>query len=572
MRVALFGNQNSGKTTLFNLLTGNNAHTGNYPGITVDIAEGKMGNIKIADLPGIYSLSARSGEEEISARFLQTKPDMIVNVLDANCIARGLYLTLQLARYGIPMIIVLNMIDEAEKKGTINCKELEKILGAPVLPVSARQNRGCDILREYIKCGKAKRVNKEFFCEGKDKKAQAEFYYKKVDELSKYADLKEEYKIPFADRILTGKISGTVCFVLILAFILYVTFALFGKTSAEFIEKIFALTYEKVGIILDRTNVPEFLKGIICDGILSGTGSVISFLPCTLMLSFLLGIAEDSGYMSRVAFIFDGPMRRVGLSGKAPIPLIFGTGCSVPALLACRTVEENRLNTALAVPFVPCSARLPVYFMLATKFFDRPFLFVALMYVLGFSCAIISASVSSKGTPPPFLMELSPYRIPKLSVQIKNTCDRAFDFIKRTFSVILIASVGAYLLSNLTFALKIEKEHSILSAVSKFLLPAFSLMGINSWQCVAALISGISAKEAILSTLAVIGGGNGFNMQNAISFAVFVTLYTPCIASLSVIKKEYGTKYAVKSAVVQTFTAYVLGVVSYFFACLFTGL
>lgn len=569
MRVALFGNQNSGKTTLFNLLTGNNARTGNYPGITVDVAEGKMGDIKIADLPGIYSLSARSREEEISAEFLRTKPDVIVNVLDANCIGRGLYLTMQLGEYGIPMIVVLNMMDEAEKKGKINAKELERNLGVPVLPVSARQNRGCDILKNHIKENKARRLKKEFSCGVKKGQERAEFYYKKTDGLSRYFLLKEDGKISFADRILTGKISGSICFVCILAFILYVTFALFGKTSAEFIEKIFAVMCEKADIILDKTNVSPLLKGIICDGILSGTGSVISFLPCTLMLSFLLGIAEDSGYMSRVAFIFDGPMRRVGLSGKAPVPFIFGTGCTVPALLSCRTVEENRLNTALAVPFVPCSARLPIYFMLAEKFFAHPFVFVAVMYALGFSCAIISASISSKGTPPPFLMELSPYRIPKISTQIKNTCDKAFDFIKRTFSVILLASVAVYLLSNLTFSLKFSSENSILQVSSKCLLPAFSLMGINSWQCVASLISGISAKEAIISTLTVLGSENAFNMQNAVPFGVFVTLYTPCIASLSLIKKEYGVKYAVKSAVVQTFTAYVAGVIAYFTACLF---
>ena len=569
MRAALFGNQNSGKTTLFNYLTGNNAHTGNYPGITVEVQEGKILSSKIllADLPGIYSLSFRSREEEISAEFLKTKPDVIINILDGNCIARGLYLTFQLMEYGIPMIIVLNMMDEVRKKGNIDISGLENALGVPVLPVSARSGEGCKKIIGLLNKGEFKTGKSKWSRGTLTGEKAAEFYYKNIDSLMRFVHIKEDYKISFADRLLTGKITGPVCFALIIGAILYLTFAVFGKFLTGFIEYIFGIICSQADILLENLHTAPFLRGLICDGILAGTGSIISFLPCVLILFFFLGLLEDSGYMARVAFIMDEPMRRSGLSGKAIVPLIMGTGCSVPALLACRTMEENRKNTALSVPFIPCSARLPIYFMFATKFFTHPFLVISLLYISGFFAAFVSGAVSSKGAPPPFLMELAPYRLPKIGTVFKNMCDKAFDFIKRTFTVIMLAGIFVYLLSNLSLSLKPDPDNSILYLLSKFLLPAFSLMGLTSWQCVAALISGISAKEAILSTFSVLGVTTDiFTPASALAFLFFCTLYTPCIAALSLIKKEYGIKAMLKSILSQTLTAYAAGVAVYFIA------
>ncbi len=565
MNALLAGNQNSGKTTLFNRLTGNNAHAGNFPGVTVDISKGRIkgSGIELFDLPGIYSLSSFSAEEELARKAIENSPDLIINIVDANSLDRGLYLTLQLARYGIKMIVALNMIDEVEKRGgRIDVASLEKELGVPVFPISARSGRGCDKLLQAIKSD-AGQICRIRIHEQADFEAQAEEYYRAVDALARHADIPQNFTSSFADRILLGKYTAIPCFLLILSAILFLTFSVFGKFACGFIDLLFSLISQKLGGLLVSFGASDFVVRLVCDGILSGIGSIISFLPCVLILFFFLALLEDSGYMARIAFIADAPMHACGLSGKAIVPLLLGLGCSVPALLSCRTLEENRKNTALAVPFIACSARLPVFLMLS-KYLAHPFLMIGILYLLGFICALLLGITLSGSTPPPFLIEIPPYRLPKLSSVFKDMTDKAFDFLKRAFTIIFIASLAVWLLSNITPSFGLSCENSILCVLSKKLLPLFVPLGFTSWKLPAALLSGISAKEAILSSFSVLDVSlQTFTASSAVSFLVFSALYTPCIASLALIKKEYGLKSAVFSCCVQTLTAYAAAFIAY---------
>lgn len=390
MNIALLGNQNCGKTTLFNRLTGNNAHAGNYPGITVEVMEGTVTgtDMRLADLPGIYSLSCVTQEERVAKNYLlKEKPELIINILDASAIQRGLYLTMQLLEFDIPVIAVLNMMDQVEKEGgRIDCTGLSRMLGIPVLPISARSGKNVDRLLAALQAPPKKKKTPFALPAAMRTSPEetASFYYGHIDTLcKKNVFLKKRPKISPADRLLTGRFTAFPMFLLIMAAVLFITFSFLGQAAANGIEIFVDFTAGQLDALLGKLNTSPFLTALICDGILNGVGSVLSFLPCVLILFFLLALLEDSGYMARVAFIMDTPMRRCGFSGKAVVPLIMGLGCSVPALLSCRTLEANRRSTALAVPFISCSARLPVYLMLSSLFFRQPFFILVLLYASG---------------------------------------------------------------------------------------------------------------------------------------------------------------------------------------------
>ena len=564
MNIALLGNQNCGKTTLFNRLTGNNAHAGNYPGITVEVMEGTVigTHTLLADLPGIYSLSCVTQEERVAKNYLvKQKPDLIINIIDASAIQRGLYLTMQLLEFDIPVIAVLNMMDQVEKAGgTINCTGLSQALGIPVLPISARSGKNVDRLLKALQ-NPPKKVKTPFALPAAmqtSPEQTASFYYGHIDALCKQnVFLKKQPKIPAADRLLTGRFTAFPMFLLIMAAVLFITFSFLGKAAVSGIEEFTDFTAGQLEALLEKANTSPFLTALICDGILNGVGSVLSFLPCVLILFFFLALLEDSGYMARVAFIMDTPMRRCGFSGKAVVPLIMGLGCNVPALLSCRTLEANRRSTALAVPFISCSARLPVYLMLSGLFFRQSFVLVLLLYLSGLGAALMTGFLTKKNNDPPFLLELPPYRLPKLSTVIKDMLDKAMDFLKRAFTIIFVASTVTWLLANLDFSLQYTTQNSILYHIAQAMLPLFVPLGFSCWQLCAALLAGISAKEAIISTLSVLGvTGAVFTPASLLSFLFFCALYTPCIASVSILLKEYGVKTALLSVAAQTLTAY----------------
>ena len=354
-----------------------------------------------------------------------------------------------------------------------------------------------------------------------------------------------------------------------MAAVLFITFSFLGQAAANGIEIFVDFTSGQLEALLGKLNTSPFLTALICDGILNGVGSVLSFLPCVLILFFFLALLEDSGYMARVAFIMDTPMRRCGFSGKAVVPLIMGLGCSVPALLSCRTLEANRRSTALAVPFISCSARLPVYLMLSSLFFRQPFFILVLLYASGLGAALMTGFLSKQKSEPPFLLELPPYRLPKLSTVIKDMLDKAADFLKRAFTIIFAASTVTWLLANLDFSLQYTTENSILYHIAQAMLPLFVPLGFSCWQLCAALLAGISAKEAVISTMSVLGvTGAAFTPASALSFLFFCALYTPCVASISILFKEYGAKTAFLSAAMQTLTAYAVSFIVYTAACL----
>ncbi len=576
MNIALLGNQNCGKTTLFNRLTGNNAHAGNYPGITVEVMEGTITgtDMRLADLPGIYSLSCVTQEERVAKNYLlKEKPELIINILDASAIQRGLYLTMQLLEFDIPVIAVLNMMDQVEKEGgRIDCTGLSRMLGIPVLPISARSGKNVDRLLTALQAPPKKKKTPFALPAAMRTSPEetASFYYGHIDTLcKKNVFLKKRPKISPADRLLTGRFTAFPMFLLIMAAVLFITFSFLGQAAANGIESFVDFTSGQLEALLGKLNTSPFLTALICDGILNGVGSVLSFLPCVLILFFFLALLEDSGYMARVAFIMDTPMRRCGFSGKAVVPLIMGLGCSVPALLSCRTLEANRRSTALAVPFISCSARLPVYLMLSSLFFRQPFFILVLLYASGLGAALMMGFLSKQKNEPPFLLELPPYRLPKLSTVIKDMLDKAADFLKRAFTIIFAASTVTWLLANLDFSLQYTTENSILYHIAQAMLPLFVPLGFSCWQLCAALLAGISAKEAVISTMSVLGvTGAAFTPASALSFLFFCALYTPCVASISILFKEYGAKTAFLSVAMQTLTAYAVSFIVYTAACL----
>ena len=632
---ALAGNQNCGKTTLFNQLTGSNQHVGNFPGVTVDRKSGAIRNnpnTEVTDLPGIYSMSPYTSEEIVTRQFIiGEKPTGIINIVDATNIERNLYLTMQLMELDTPMVLALNMMDEMRGNGgTVRINKMEAMLGIPVVPISAAKNEGVDELVDHALhvakyqerpgrmdfCGeedhggavhrcihgiihliedhaKAAGIPVRFaatkLVEG-DQRIEAalkldqnekemiehiivqmeqergldraaaiadmrfHFIHQLVDQtVVKPRQSKEQLRSARIDRFLTGRYTAIPAFVGIMALVFYLTFGVIGLALQNLLEVgIDALT-AAVDSTLTAWNVNAAVHSLVIDGIFTGVGSVLSFLPIIVTLFFFLSLLEDTGYMARVAFVMDKLLRRIGLSGKSIVPMLIGFGCTVPAVMAARTLpsERDRTMTILLTPFMSCSAKIPIYAFFSAAFFPKYAALVMIgLYVLGILFGILSALVlksAFRGRPVPFVMELPNYRLPSLKSVALLLWDKAKDFIERAFTVIFLATIVIWFLQSFDARLNVvtSSEQSLLAIIGRWLAPIFAPLGFADWRCATALISGFIAKESVVSTLQILLGASAvstlFTTKTALSFLVFTLLYTPCVAAIAAIRREVGS-------------------------------
>ena len=650
---ALVGNQNSGKTTLFNQLTGANQHVGNFPGVTVDRKDGAIrgqSNTLITDLPGICSRSPYSSEELVSRDFvLKEKPKAIINIVDATNIERNLYLTMQLLEMGVPTVVALNMMDEMSGNGgSVDINGMEADLGVPVVPISAAKNQGVDELVKHavhIASYQEKPLRQDF-CDASDHggavhrcihavehliedHAQAvglprRFAATKLiegdgrileqlnldeneretlehivlqmekerglDRSAAIADMrfafikrvcaqnvihpresKEHLRSQRIDRILTGKYTALPMFIAIMALVFYLTFNVIGAWLQGLLETGVGALTNLVDRALTTAQVNDTIHGLIIDGIFEGVGSVLSFLPIIVTLFFFLSLLEDSGYIARVAFVMDKLLRRIGLSGRSIVPMLIGFGCTVPAVMATRTLpsERDRKMTILLTPFMSCTAKLPIYAFFVQAFFPkRGGLIMTELYLLGIVTAILVALLFKntlfKGEAVPFVMELPNYRLPSPRSVAQLLWEKARDFLQRAFSVILIATIVVWVLKsfspNLSFLAEEESADSILAAVAGVLVPLFRPLGLGDWRVCTALISGFMAKESVVSVLEVLYAGGVESVMTAISAAallVFSLLYTPCVAAIAAIRRELGRRWALAVVLWQCGVAWI---------------
>lgn len=659
---ALAGNQNAGKTTLYNALTGSNQHVGNFPGVTIEKKEGQIKKYKdasLVDLPGIYSLSPYSMEEVVTRDFLlKENPDLIINIIDATNIERNLYLSLQLMELSIPMVIALNMMDEVRASGnSIDVKKLSDHLGIPVVPISASKGEGISELIDVVmKTAQSqdKSIRKLDFCTGEVHKAihsishliedQAKeagyplrfaatklvegdeptfkelnisenqlhiinhvvedmemklemdreaaladmryVYIEKIceDTVIKKQETNEQIRSEKIDKILTHKYFGIPIFIGIMFAVFWLTFGLIGAPLQGYLEEIIGITTEYVSDLMMRFEVNDLLHSLVIDGIFAGVGSVLSFLPLIVVLFFFLSFLEDSGYMARVAFLMDKLLRKIGLSGRSFVPMLIGFGCSVPAIMATRTLssERDRKMTIILTPFMSCSAKLPIYGMITMAFFPENAAAVMIsLYIMGMMVAILSGlllkSTVFKGEPIPFVMELPAYRIPSRRSIILNMWDKGKDFIERAFTIIFLGTIIIWFLQsfNWSFNMVEDSTNSILASIGSVISPVFIPLGFNDWRASTAIITGLTAKEAVVSTLSVLTGASSdlqlttaistiFTPLSSFAFLTFTLLYMPCIAAFAATKRELGSfKYAVMTAVYQTLTAFVVGMLVY---------
>ena len=651
---ALAGNQNCGKTTLFNQLTGAKQHVGNFPGVTVDRKDGQIRNhpeATVVDLPGIYSLSPYTNEEIVTREYLlKDRPRGIINILDGTNIERNLYLTMQLIELDIPMVIALNMMDEVrENGGTIRVNELEAALGIPVVPISAAKNEGIDELVEHaIHVARYReRPGRLDFCDangddqgamhrcihaiihliedhavkyriprrfaatklvegdelilealrldqneketlehiitqmeeesGKDRMAAlADMRFQFIEELCeqtvvKPSESKEHVRSMNIDRILTGKYTAIPTFVCIMALVFYLTFGLIGKYLSDWLELLINWFTDICNQGLIAYGMNPVVRSLIIDGIFTGVGSVLSFLPTIVVLFFFLSILEDSGYMARVAFVMDRPLRKIGLSGRSFVPMLMGFGCSVPAIMATRTLpsDRDRKMTILLTPFMSCSAKLPIYSLFAAAFFPKHAALVMIgLYFGGIVMAILFAFIlkgsAFKGEPVPFVMELPNYRFPSPKSVVRLIGEKAKDFITKAFTVIFLASVIIWFLQSFDLRLNVvtDSSQSLLALIGGLIAPLLKPLGLGDWRISTALITGFTAKESVVSTLNVLLGEKPlstlFTPFTAIIFLVFSLLYTPCIAAIAAVKRELGTKGAVLLVFMQCAIAWIV--------------
>lgn len=647
---ALVGNQNCGKTTLFNQLTGANQHVGNFPGVTVDRKDGVIKghkNTLITDLPGIYSMSPYTGEEIVSRSFvLDEKPRAIINIVDATNIERNLYLTMQLLEMDIPMVVALNIMDELTANGgSVDINALEALLGVPVVPISAAKNQGVDELVKHAVhiAHYQEKPQRQDFCSADEKggsvhrclhavrhlienKAKAadiplHFAASKVvegdalvleklglesselemlehivrqmekelgmDRNAAIADMRFSYiqkiceqtvvkpqesrehrRSVKLDRLLTGKFTAIPLFLAIMVAIFWLTFDVIGGNLQGLLEQgIDNLTKLTRGA-LESANVNPMLTGLITEGIFAGVGSVLSFLPIIVTLFLFLSVLEDSGYLARVAFFMDKLLRKIGLSGRSIVPMLIGFGCTVPAVMATRTLpsERDRKMTILLTPFMSCTAKLPIYAFFVNAFFrDYSWLVISALYVLGVVTGILIALLYKKtlfkGEAVPFVMELPNYRLPGVRNVVRLLWDKAKDFIQRAFTVIFIATIVVWLLQNFNwrFNMVTDSQDSILAQVAGFIAPVFAPLGLGDWRIVTSLISGFMAKESVVSALGVLYRGGIQSAMTALSAAsllVFSLLYTPCVAAIAAVKRELGVKWSIGVVVWQCVVAY----------------
>lgn len=660
MIFALAGNQNCGKTTLFNQLTGSNQHVGNFPGVTVDRKDGLIRNHKestVVDLPGIYSLSPYTSEEIVTRDFLLDQhPDAIINILDATNIERNLYLSLQLMELRIPMVLALNMMDEVSANGgTIKIKAFAEKLGVPCVPISASKNEGIDELIEVaFKVAKQKilpaRVD---FCTGAmhrcihavchviedhaerigvpvrfaatklvegdmpmqeslalsqneieliehsvkemeselhtDREAaMADMRYCFIEKLCadtviKCHESKEYLRSVAIDNVLTSKYFALPAFVLIMIFVFWMTFGVIGTTLSDlFSGALDALTIFVSDFLLNYGLNPV-VHSLVIDGIFAGVSSVLSFMPVIVILFFFLSILEDSGYMARVAFVMDKPLRHLGLSGRSFVPMLIGFGCSVPAIMSTRTLssERDRRMTILLTPFMSCSAKLPIYAMFTAAFFpNNAALVTILLYatgiLVGILCAFLLKNSMFQGEPVPFVMELPNYRLPSAKSVLLLMWDKAKDFLTKAFTIIFLASIIIWFLQSFDTRLNVVDDSSLsmLANVGRMIAPIFAPLGFGDWRAATALITGFTAKEAVVSTLTVLMNttstalpavlGSLFTTASAASFLVFTLLYTPCVAAIAACKREMGSaKSALFMVLAQCGVAWIFSFIVY---------
>ena len=650
---ALAGNQNCGKTTLFNGLTGANQHVGNFPGVTVDRKSGQIKGepeTEVTDLPGIYSLSPFSREEIVSREFiLNEKPTGIINIVDATNIERNLYLTLQLMELDVPVVLALNMMDEVRGNGgTIHINEMEEMLGIPVVPISASKNEGVEeLVRHAVHVARyQEKPGRTDFCE-KDKNGGAvhrclhgimhliedhahaagipvRFAASKIvegddlilnalslsqneketiehiicqmeeerglDRAAAIADMRfsfirklcnttvvkpresrEHIRSRKIDKILTGKHTAIPAFIGIMALVFWLTFGVIGAYLQEVLEMGIELLSGAVSGLLTSLNVNNFLHALIIDGIFSGVGSVLSFIPVIVVLFFFLSLLEDSGYMARVAFVMDKLLRKIGLSGRSIVPMLIGFGCTVPGVMASRTLpsQRDRKLTIILTPFMSCTAKLPIYCFFAAAFFPKYSALIMIgLYLLGILVGILTAYISKgtafKGEAVPFVMELPNYRMPGAKNVARLLWDKAKDFLQRAFTVIFIASIVVWLLQTFDFRFNIVEnaQDSMLASVAGAVAPLFAPLGFGDWRIVTALVAGFMAKESVVSTLSVlVGEGAGLatvlTPMSAMALLVFCLLYTPCVAAVASIRRELGGKWAFGIVIGQCLIAWV---------------
>ena len=648
---ALVGNQNCGKTTLFNQLTGANQHVGNFPGVTVDRKDGVIKgypNTMVTDLPGIYSMSPYSSEEIVSRNFvLDEKPKAIINIVDATNIERNLYLTMQLLEMDIPMVVALNMMDEMiGNQGSVDVNAMEAMLGVPVIPISAAKNEGVDeLIKHAVHIAKYQECPlRQDFCDENDhngvvhrcihavihliedhaKKAEIPVRFaatkviegdslilekleldqneqemlehivcqleteRQLDRSAAIADMrfdfierlceqtvvkpkesKERIRSEKIDRILTGKYTAIPCFVGIMILVFYLTFNVIGA----WLQNLLQMGIDKLTLLtasaLKAMNVNSAIQSLVIDGIFTGIGSVLSFLPVIVTLFFFLSMMEDSGYIARVAFVMDKLLRKIGLSGKSIVPMLIGFGCTVPAVMATRTLtsERDRKMTILLTPFMSCTAKLPIYSFFVSVFFPKHGGFVmAVLYFTGIAVGILIAFLYKgtlfKGEPVPFVMELPNYRLPGMKNVTQLLWEKAKDFLQKAFTVIFLATIIVWFLQSFDLHLNLvsDSSDSILAVIAGLLVPLFSPLGLGDWRICTSFISGFMAKESVVSTLEILFAGKiGSVLTNlsAASLLVFSLLYTPCIAAIASIKRELGTRWAVGVVFWQCFIAWV---------------
>ena len=572
--IALLGNPNVGKTTLFNSLTGSNQKVGNWPGVTVDRKEGSYKHMKIVDLPGIYAMDTFSNEEKISKNFLKTEDvDLIVNIVDGSNLERNLYLTMQLKEFKKPMVILVNMIDVATKKGiNIDYNALEKSFKAKVIPIIASKEKGLDGIFQFLdKKDYSDFLDTEEYSFSDEKEA---YNYignklKKCMKINENNDkLNTSQKI---DKVVLNPYLAYPIFIGIMLLMFQFTFAWVGQPLSDLLDGFVADTLMPFVSNLLSNTAPWF-QSLIVDGIISGVGGILVLLPVIIALFFCLNILEDSGYMARVAFIMDTFMRKIGLSGKAFIPMITGFGCSVPGIMAARTLEseKDRKLTALLIPFMSCNAKLPVYVIFVAVFFPNNATFViASLYILGilmaFLIGLIFKNTLFKKDEEPFIMELPEYKIPDAKSVFKELSSKTLGFLKKAGTIIFAMSVLIWFLQNFNFTgLVSDIEDSFLFNIGSFIAPIFKPLGFGSWEASVSILTGIMAKETVISTMEVIYAGDlaailpyHFTALSAFAFMVFVLLYTPCMSAIGTIKKEFGGKFTIFSVLMQLTVAWI---------------
>lgn len=651
---ALAGNQNCGKTTLFNQLTGSNQHVGNFPGVTVDrksgVIKGYPGT-EVVDLPGIYSLSPYTSEEIVSRQFiLEEKPSAIINIIDATNIERNLYLTMQLLELNVPIVIALNMMDEMTGNGgSVLINEMEEILQVPVIPTSAAKNQGVEELAEHaVRIARLGETHGRVdFCNPKDHNgavhraihgimslvgdhaeaagipvrfavtkliegdplvtkalalteneeemvekitrqmeeecgmdrsaAMADMRYTFIRRLChqtviKPKESKERIRSQKLDSFLTGKWTAIPAFVAIMGLVFWLTFNVIGAFFQNLLDEGIQIITHWTDQWLAAMDVATPIHSLIIDGVFTGVGSVLSFVPIVVVLYLFLSLLEDSGYMARVAFFMDKLLRRVGLSGRSIVPMLVGFGCSVPAIMSSRTLpsERDRKMTLLLIPFMSCSAKMPIYAFFANTFFPKYAAPVMIsMYFIGILMAILIALIGKntvfKGEAVPFVMELPNYRMPGAKSVLQLMWDKAKDFLQRAFFVIFIGTIVVWFLQNFNFSMNMvsDPQSSMLAALAGFLAPLFIPLGFGNWQMVTALISGFLAKESVVSMMAVVYGGtaavrSAITPLAAFTFMVFCLLYTPCIAAVATIRKEQGRGSAILMVIFQCVVAWLI--------------